>query len=71
MATASNERWYWDLDKEQAVPAAERGKGDNTLGPYDSRAEALNWRTKVDDRNDAWDDADDDWNDTESSDADE
>ncbi len=59
-----DDRWYWDLDKGVAVPAAERGKGDNTLGPYDSKGEAENWKSKVDDRNDSWDDADDDWDGT-------
>ena len=58
------EQWYWDLTEKRAVPASERGKGDNTLGPYDSRGEAENWRSKVESRNDNWDDADDDWNDT-------
>ena len=45
------------------MPASGRGRGDNTLGPYESRAEAENWRSKNETRNDAWDDADDDWND--------
>ncbi|MFN3254064.1 MAG: hypothetical protein ACE37B_00070 [Ilumatobacter sp.] len=55
--------WYWDLRRERAVPASERGPGDQTLGPYPSRAEAENWRSTVETRNDAWQDADDDWND--------
>lgn len=57
----SDERWYWDLDRRQAVPAAERGPGDNTLGPYDTKAEAENWQSTVERRNDAWDDADEKW----------
>lgn len=61
---AEPERWYWDLTKKRAVPASRRGLGDSTLGPYESRAEAENWRTKVESRNESWDDADDDWNDT-------
>lgn len=59
---AGDQSWYWDLTKNCAVPAAERGKGDNTLGPYDSKGEAENWRSKVESRNDQWDDSDDDWN---------
>ncbi len=54
-------KWYWDLDRRQAVTAAERGPSDNTLGPYDSRAEAENWQSTVEQRNDAWDDADEAW----------
>ena len=64
---SDDERWYWDLDKNAAVPASERGKGDNTLGPYDSKAEAQNWKSTVETRNDSWDDADDDWNDDDNA----
>ena len=54
--------WYWDLHKQLAVPADQRGPGDHTLGPYRTRGEAENWKTKVDTRNDAWDDDDERWN---------
>jgi hypothetical protein len=58
----SNEtQLYWDLDRKVAVPAAERGPGDNTLGPYPTRADALNWKAKVEQRNEGWDDADEAW----------
>ncbi len=60
---AAAEQWYWDLTKRCAVPASERGKSDHTLGPYESRAEAENWRATVESRNESWDDADEDWND--------
>ena len=60
---AEPERWYWDLTKQRAVPASQRSKGDDTLGPYGSRVEAENWRATVEARNDTWDDADDDWDD--------
>lgn len=65
----SDVKWYWDLDRKQAVRADERGPGDNTLGPYDSRGEAENWRSTVDQRNEAWDDADDEWDGTDSTDG--
>lgn len=55
--------WFWDLGKGCAVRAEDRGPGDDTLGPYDTLAEAENWRSTVNNRNDAWDDADDAWND--------
>lgn len=57
----SDTKWYWDLDRGCVVSSAERGPADNTLGPYDSPAEAANWKQKVDERNEAWDDADDEW----------
>lgn len=60
---AEQEQWYWDLTKKRAVPAWERGLGDSTLGPYDSRAEAENWKATVESRNERWDDDDEDWND--------
>lgn len=69
--TNGDTKWYWDLDKQTAVTASERGRGDNTMGPYDSKAEAENWRSKVESRNDSWDDADDDWEDIDGSDDEE
>lgn len=54
--------WYWDLRREVAVPADQRGPADDMLGPYPSRAEAENWKAKVAERNEAWDDADEEWN---------
>ena len=65
--TTGSERWYWDLNRKCAVPASARGVGDNTLGPYDSKAEAENWQSKVDQRNVAWEDADEAWADPTSS----
>jgi hypothetical protein len=60
--TASTD-WYWDLAKQQAVRADERGPGDEVLGPYPSREAAENWQEKVAERNEAWDEADDAWHD--------
>ena len=53
--------WYWDLDKGVAGPAEERGPGDHMMGPYPTRGEAENWKSKVEARNEAWDDADEEW----------
>lgn len=58
---SNDSEWYWDLDRKVAVPASERGPGDNTLGPYPTRADAMNWKTKVEQRNEGWDDADEAW----------
>ena len=60
--------WYWDLSKKAAVRADDRGPGDQTLGPYDSKAEAENWKATSEARNDAWDDADDEWNEVDRGD---
>ncbi len=54
-------QWYWDLDKGVAVPAEERGPSEHMLGPYPSRAEAENWKSKVEARNETWDEADEEW----------
>ena len=54
--------WYWDLERNTAVPASERGPGSQMMGPYPTRADAMNWRSKVEERNDGWDDADAEWN---------
>lgn len=53
--------WYWDLERKVAVPATERGAGDHTLGPYPTRAEAMNWETKVEQRNEDWKEDDVAW----------
>ncbi len=63
----ANTDWYWDLDKKIAVRADNRGPGDQTLGPYDSKAEAENWKATSASRNDIWEAADDEWNDVNSS----
>ena len=58
---AEREEWYWDLKRNLAVPADERGPGDHMLGPYPTRAEAENWKAKVESRNEEWKEADDEW----------
>ena len=57
--------WYWDLNKQRAVRASERGPGADTLGPYPSKFEAENWQAKVEERNEEWEEADDEWADPE------
>lgn len=54
--------WYWDLEREMAVPAEERGPGDHMLGPYRTKGEAENWKQRAEERNDAWDADDEEWN---------
>jgi hypothetical protein len=53
--------WYWDLKRNIAVPAEERGPGDHMLGPYPTKGEAENWKAKAEARNEAWDEDDDEW----------
>ncbi len=62
--------WYWDLVRKVAVPAAHRGPGDQVLGPYPSRHEAENWKSKVEERNEGWDEADETWEHAGESDGD-
>jgi hypothetical protein len=59
--------WYWDLIRERAVRASERGFADHLLGPYASRFEAENWKAKVEERNEGWDAADAEWNDDDDT----
>lgn len=56
-----DDAWYWDLERQVAIPASERGAADHLLGPYPSRAEAENWKAKSEQRNEGWDDADKAW----------
>jgi len=53
--------WYFDLKRKIAVPASERGPGDQVMGPYRTKVEAENWKSTVESRNDAWDDDDKRW----------
>ena len=57
----TQEQWYWDLKKGQAVPASERGPADEVLGPYPSKDEAEHWRDRLEERNEAWEQADKEW----------
>jgi hypothetical protein len=59
---SDDSEWYWDLDRQRAVPARERGPATRVLGPYASRHEAEHWRSLVEARNESWDEQDDDWN---------
>ena len=63
--------WYWDLERDRAVPADERGPGDRVLGPYRTKGEAENWQSLVEARNEAWDNDDEEWDSWESGDDDE
>jgi hypothetical protein len=53
--------WYWDLELNRAVPAHERGSGDHVLGPYPTRADAENWKARVEQRNEGWEQDDEEW----------
>jgi hypothetical protein len=57
----TDEQWYWDLVKGCAVPASQRGKADNVLGPYATMEEAEHWKDRVEARNEAWKEADEAW----------
>jgi len=70
MSDAETE-WYWDLEREMAVPAGERGRGDHMLGPYRTKGEAQNWKQTVEQRNEAWDRDDEEWNSWDDDDSDE
>ena len=54
-------QWYWCFDHERAEPGAQACRADERLGPYPSKAEAENWRTKVEARNEEWDAEDRKW----------
>ncbi|MFK8022495.1 MAG: hypothetical protein AB8G26_00920 [Ilumatobacter sp.] len=60
-----DDTWYWDLRRGRAVPAAARGIGSDMLGPYPTRDAAENWKSTVDERNDAWAEQDEDWDDSD------
>jgi hypothetical protein len=59
--SAGDEPWYWDLRRQRAVRASERGPADQLLGPYPTQDAAEHWRERVERRNEAWDDEDERW----------
>lgn len=59
---ASDEEWYWDLSRNEAVPASRREHPNQLMGPYRTKAEAENWRASVKSRNESWDEQDEAWN---------
>jgi hypothetical protein len=67
---SKRQEWYWDLRRRRAVPADERGPGDDMLGPYPTKGEAENWRATIEARNEEWDEADEEWNRWEDDEAD-
>ena len=68
---SADTEWYWDLHRNEAVRAAERGPGEHLLGPYASRHEAENWKSKVEERNEGWDDDDEAWEHAGESESDD
>ena len=60
-SAAEAEHWYWDLRRQRAVRASERGPADQVLGPYATREAAEHWRERVELRNEAWDEEDERW----------
>ena len=67
----NDDSWYWDLQLQRAVPAADRGAGDHLLGPYATRADAENWKAKVEERNEGWEEDDEAWDQAGESGTDE
>ena len=59
--STESEQWYFDVRRGVAVPASQRGRAEDMLGPYPSKAAAENWRKSVADRNDEWDAEDERW----------
>jgi len=68
MSVSEPEQWYWDLSRKRAVRATARGLGTNTLGPYNSEAEAENWQSLIKERNDSWDGDDAAWTTSDTDD---
>jgi hypothetical protein len=52
--------YYWCLTHGQ-VEVGTTCRATDRLGPYESREAALDWRDRVDQRNDAWQAEDERW----------
>ncbi len=53
--------WYWCQVHERPEPEGEACRAQDRLGPYATREAAINWKDRVDARNDRWDEQDDAW----------
>ena len=54
-------RWYWCFAHDRPEAEGEQCAGDDRLGPYGSREEAVHWRDKVEARNERWKQQDREW----------
>lgn len=57
----TDRQWYWSLTRQMAVPADQRDRAEEVLGPYPSEEAARNWKDTTETRNEAWDEADKAW----------
>ena len=60
-SNAEDGPWYWCIRHNRPEPEGEQCAAINRLGPYPSRQEALDWRARVQERNDQWDEDDRRW----------
>lgn len=67
----SSTDWYWCLTHERPELGIERDDPDNSLGPYDSEADARNWKLKNEERAAAWKAQDEEWNGKDEADDDD
>lgn len=57
----TTEGWYWCFTHDRVEAAEQRDDPDNSLGPYSTAAEATDWRSKSEKRDEAWIEADKEW----------
>jgi hypothetical protein len=48
------ERWYWCFTHDRVESHDQRDDPDNALGPYPSAAAAADWRSRAEQRDEAW-----------------
>jgi len=53
--------FYFCLEHDRVETEANKCRADNRMGPYPTEEAARNWKSQVEERNDAWDDADEEW----------
>jgi hypothetical protein len=53
--------FYFCLEHDRVETEANKCRADNRMGPYPTEDAARNWKSQVEERNEAWDDADEDW----------
>lgn len=58
---AMGTRWYWCRKHDRVESEQEACRALDRLGPYDSPEAARNWRSRAEQRNEAWEEEDEAW----------
>lgn len=62
-------QWYWCLTHSRPETEDDRDEPENALGPYDTEADARNWKERVEERAAEWKAQDEAWDGEDDGDS--